>query len=60
MPLLMLPVWSRDISSEVDEVKFVESGFAHGEEQQVEGEDRVVSTDLFAFLLLPHQTKKQL
>lgn len=56
LPLLVLPVWSRDIFSEVDEVEFVRSGFDQREEQQVEGEDRVVSTDLFIFLLF--QTRK--
>lgn len=42
----MLPVCSRDISLKVNEVEFVQSGFAHREEQQVGGEDQVDSTDL--------------
>lgn len=54
-PLLVLPVWSCDIFLEVDEVEFVQSGFAHREEQQVEGEDRVVSAELLIFLLFPRQ-----
>lgn len=56
LPLLVLPVWSCDIFLEVDEVEFVQSGFDQREEQRVEGEDRVVSTDLFIFLLF--QTRK--
>lgn len=49
-PLLLLLLWSCDIFLEVDEVKFVQSGFAQREEHQVEGEDQVVSADLFVFL----------
>lgn len=55
LPLLVLPVWSCDIFMEVDEVEFVQSGFAHREEQQVEDEDRVVSAELLIFLLFPRQ-----
>lgn len=60
LPLLVLPVWSCDIFLEVNEIKFVQSGSAHREEQQVGGEDRVVSVDLIVFLLFCQQTRKQL
>lgn len=49
---------SCDIFSEVEEVKLVKSGFAHREEQQVEGEDLVVPTDTFTYFLLAHQDRK--
>lgn len=60
LPLLVLPVWSCDIFLKVNEVKFVQSGSAHGEEQQVGGEDLVVSVDPMVFPLFCHQTGKQL
>lgn len=48
----MLPVCSRDISLKVNGVEIVQSGFAHREEQQVEGEDQVDFTDLQELRLL--------
>lgn len=51
-PACCLPVCFCDISLKVIWVEFVQSGFAHWEEQQVEGEDRVDSAHLQELRLL--------